>query len=289
MTSSYRFSVIAFSVTAALALSACQPQPEDTEPAATEEVQPSANVTPEVETPETTEAAVDINENEEETVVADTDSTEDNRIIDMLSDYTRALGRMQDEMRIGMGYNDPDTAFAKSMLGLHRGAVDMAQIQLKYGTDEEMRTLAEDIIENHQSKIDTMRRWLASHPDAARPKPNTEAMQQAYADDIEDMYEDMAEGITASVADIAFARNMLSLHVGAVDMALIQLKYGTDEEMRDLALQVIDAQQRRTQTTERWLATNDSLIESNEQNDLEAENESGVSVTEPEAQESKVE
>lgn len=284
MTSSYRISVIALGVTAALALSACQPKPEDTEPTATEEV-----VTPPVATPEA-DVTDDIEaEQDSSAEVAEVETVDDTKIIDMFNDYTRAMSRMNDEMLIGMGYNDPDTAFAKSMLGHHRGTVDMAQIQLKYGTDAEMRALAEDIIDNQQLKIDTMRRWLASHPDAAKPKPNTEAMQQAYADDIEDMYEDMEKGITASVADIAFARSMLSLHVGAVDMALIQLKYGTDEEMRDLALQIIDAQQRRIQTTENWLATNDSLIDSDEQNDLDTENESDVSFTEREAQESKVE
>lgn len=284
MTSSYRISVIALGVTAALALSACQPKPEDTEPTATEEV-----VTPPVATPEA-DVTDDIEaEQDSSAEVAEVETVDDTKIIDMFNDYTRAISRMNDEMLIGMVYNDPDTAFAKSMLGHHRGTVDMAQIQLKYGTDAEMRALAEDIIDNQQLKIDTMRRWLASHPDAAKPKPNTEAMQQAYTDDIEDMYEDMEKGITASVADIAFARSMLSLHVGAVDMALIQLKYGTDEEMRDLALQIIDAQQRRIQTTENWLATNDSLIDSDEQNDLDTENESDVSVTEREAQESKVE
>lgn len=284
MTSSYRISVIALGVTAALALSACQPKPEDTEPTATEEV-----VTPPVATPEA-DVTDDIEADQDSSAeVAEVETVDDTKIIDMFNDYTRAMSRMNDEMLIGMGYNDPDTAFAKSMLGHHRGTVDMAQIQLKYGTDAEMRALAEDIIDNQQLKIDTMRRWLASHPDAAEPKPNTEAMQQAYTDDIEDMYEDMEKGITASVADIAFARSMLSLHVGAVDMALIQLKYGTDEEMRDLALQIIDAQQRRIQTTENWLATNDSLIDSDEQNDLDTENESDVSVTEREAQESKVE
>lgn len=284
MTSSYRISVIALGVTAALALSACQPKPEDTEPTATEEVVTPPAATPEADVTDDIEADQDSSAE-----VAEVETVDDTKITDMFNDYTRAMSRMNDEMLIGMGYNDPDTAFAKSMLGHHRGTVDMAQIQLKYGTDAEMRALAEDIIDNQQLKIDTMRRWLASHPDAAKPKPNTEAMQQAYTDDIEDMYEDIEKGITASVADIAFARSMLSLHVGAVDMALIQLKYGTDEEMRDLALQIIDAQQRRIQTTENWLATNDSLIDSDEQNDLDTENESDVSVTEREAQESKVE
>ena len=284
MTSSYRLSVIAIGVTAALALSACQPKPEDTEPTATEEVVTPSVATPEADVTDDIEADQEITEE-----VVEVETVDDTKITDMFNDYTRAMSRMSDEMLIGMGYNDPDTAFAKSMLGHHRGTVDMAQIQLKYGTDAKMRALAEDIIDNQQLKIDTMRRWLASHPDAAKPKPDTEAMQQAYADDIKDMYEDMEEGIAASVADIAFARSILALHVGAVDMALIQLKYGTDEEMRDLALQVIDAQQRRIQATESWLATNDSLIDSDEQNDLDAKNESDVRITEREALDNKVE
>lgn len=284
MTSSYRLSVIALGVTAAFAISACQPKPEDTEPTTTEEV-----VTPPVATPEA-DVTDDIEADQDSSAeVAEVETVDDTKIIDMFNDYTRAMSRMNDEMLIGMGYNDPDTAFAKSMLGHHRGTVDMAQIQLKYGTDAEMRALAEDIIDNQQLKIDTMRRWLASHPDAAKPKPDTEAMQQAYADDIKDMYEDMEEGIAASVADIAFARNMLSLHVGAVDMALIQLTYGTDKEMRQLAQEIIGAQQPQIKLLQNWIATNDSLIDSDEQNDLDAKNESDVRITEREALDSKVE
>lgn len=284
MTSSYRLSFIALGITAAVALSACQPKPKDTEPTPTEDVVPTTDLTTEIELADDMDVEQELNK---EDVVVET--VDDAKITEMFNDYTRAMGRMKDEMLIGMGYNDPDTAFAKSMLGHHRGTVDMAQIQLKYGTDTELRILAEDIIEAQQIKIDTMRKWLASHPDAAKPKPDTVAMQQAYAHDIKDMYEDMEEGIAASVADMAFARNMLSLHVGAVNMALIQLKYGTDEEMRDLALQVIDAQQRRVQEIESWLATNDSLIDSDEQNDLDAKNESDVRITERETLDSKVE
>ncbi|HCI30959.1 MAG TPA: DUF305 domain-containing protein, partial [Psychrobacter sp.] len=60
--------------------------------------------------------------------------TDDTQMTDMLKDYTKSMTSMHDEMMIGMGYNDPDTAFAKGMLGHHRGAIDMAKIQLKYGT-----------------------------------------------------------------------------------------------------------------------------------------------------------
>ncbi len=260
MISSYRFAFLATGIAATLGLSACQPATESTEAIPTEEVAPQpVEAVPETDSADEVEPEPVVDEGEAEETV------EDIAVTNMLNDYDRAMSRMNDEMLIGMGYNDPDTAFAKSMLGHHRGAVDMAQIQLKYGTDADMRKLAQEIIDTQRMKIDTMRRWLASHPDAANPKPNTEALQQAFADDISEMNEDMVEGLksrlSSPVADVAFARSILAHQMGAVDMALAQLKYGTDEEMRDLALQIIGAQQRRVQLTENWLAAHDTLVD----------------------------
>lgn len=253
MTTAYRLSLIVASITAALALSACQPKPEDTEPTPTEEIMLPAES---METPDANDIEPDVEEDaaEPEEPAAEPEMT------DMLKDYTRAMTRMNDEMMIGMGYNDPDTAFAKSMLGHHRGAIDMAKIQLKYGTDSDMRKLAQDIIDGQQLEVNTLRKWLASNLDAPDAQPNTETVQQAYADDVESMREDMSAGITELVADVAFAQSMLALHKGAVDMALIQLKYGTNQEMRDLALQIIGKQQIQVLLMENWLATYQSTL-----------------------------
>ena len=251
MPTAYRLCFMVASVTTVLLLSACQPKPEDTEPTATAEV-----ISPPVDTPDTAD-------------IPDTDAIEPNtedsdepkaqnvepEMSDIIKDYTKAMGRMQDEIKIGMGYNDPDTAFAKSMLGHHRGAIDMAQIQLKYGTEAPMRQLAQSIIDAQQLEIDTLRKWLASHPDTAKPSPDTEMMQQDYADTMADMQDAMSTGITEPVADIAFASSMLPLHKAAVAMALTQLKYGTDEDMRQLALQIIGVQQMQLPLLENWLAT----------------------------------
>ena len=173
---------------------------------------------------------------------------------DMLKDYTKSKTDMHNEMMVGMAYNDPDTAFAKSMLGHHHGAIDMAKIELKYGINEEMRQLAQNIIDSQQLEIDIMNKWLASHPDAPKSKPNTEAMQQAYAKGMEAMHGDMMAGIADPVPDMAFARGMLAHYIGAVDMAKVQLKYGTDEEMRQLAQDIIDAQQPETEVMQSGLA-----------------------------------
>lgn len=243
MIASHRFVLLATSMSAAMLLSACQPA-ADSQSAPVEEAAPPMTDMTHAE-----------HENMNDETLADSDNVADDaQMTDMLRDYTKAMTSMHDEMMIGMGYNDPDTAFAKGMLGHHRGAIDMAKIQLKYGTDDAMRQLAQDIITAQQAEIDILNKWLASHPDAAKPKPDTPAMQQAYAQSMEDMHGEMTLGIADPMPDMAFARGMLPHHVGAVDMAKIELEYGTDEEMRELAQHIIDTQQPEIELMQNWIA-----------------------------------
>ena len=247
MIASRHFALFATSVATTLLLIACQPATEDNEVMPMEEATQATNE-PSETAPEDAHAGHDVAANDV-TVNAE-------KMSDMLKDYTKSMISMHNEMMVGMGYNDPDTAFAKGMLGHHRGAVDMAKIELKYGTDETMRKLAQDIIDSQQLEIDILNKWLASHPDAPKPKPNTEAMQEAYVKGTNTMHSDMMLGIAEPVADMAFARGMLPHHIGAVDMAKVQLQYGTDEEMRKLAQDIIDAQQPEIELMQSWIAAN---------------------------------
>ena len=118
-----------------------------------------------------------------------------------------------------------------------------------------MRQLAQEIIAAQQVEIDILNKWLASDPDTAKPKPNTEAMQQAYARSMDVLNGEMVLGIADPVPDMAFARGMLPHHIGAVEIAAnIQLKYGTDEEMRQLAQDIIDGQQTEIEHMQQWIA-----------------------------------
>ena len=245
MIASRRFTLFVTSISAALLLSACQPKTEDTEVTPSEEAIAT--------TTEPSEAADDMDAHSGHDMTETGDAVDEAQMTDMLQDYTKSMTSMHNEMMVGMGYNDPDTAFSKGMLGHHRGAVDMAKIELKYGTDETMRKLAQDIIDSQQVEIDIMNKWLASHPDAPKPKPNTKAMQEAYAKGMNTMHSDMMLGIAEPEADMAFARGMLPHHIGAVDMAKVQLKYGTDEEMRKLAQDIISAQEPEIEIMQDWI------------------------------------
>lgn len=245
----YRSTIITVGITTALMLSACQPSTEET--SAADNAMP-----PPIEASETIiEPEVRASDN-----IMEDKALSDAEVInsDMLREYNRAISRMVDEMMIGMNYNDPDTAFTKIMLGQHRGSLEMAKIELKYGTDVDMRKFAQDLIDSQQIKSDTLNKRLANYPDTVNPTHHTQTMQQAYARTIEAMYDDMMIGIADPNVDVAFARAILAHHSGVVDLAKIELKHGEDQAVVKLAQRIIDDQQPKTSWLQQWIALHDA-------------------------------
>lgn len=66
-------------------------------------------------------------------------------------------------MHEGMMNESPNVAFACGMIAHHQGAIDMAEVMLEHGDDEQLRTLAETIIESQKAEIEDMTNWLAEN------------------------------------------------------------------------------------------------------------------------------
>ena len=81
----------------------------------------------------------------------------------MQQELMQGMDQMNQDMMAAAQYKDPDVAFAAGMLPHHIGAVKMAEVELKYGKDPEMRKLAENIIHAQQAEIEQMQKWLKVH------------------------------------------------------------------------------------------------------------------------------
>ena len=76
--------------------------------------------------------------------------------------YKKGSEQMMQDMQANYT-GDADKDFAAQMLAHHIGAVSMAQVELDYGKDPEMRKLARDIIKAQKKEIALMKKWQAKH------------------------------------------------------------------------------------------------------------------------------
>ena len=76
--------------------------------------------------------------------------------------FSEANAKMHKGMDIPFTGN-ADVDFVRGMIAHHQGAIDMAKIELEYGKNDEIRTLAQDIITAQEGEIKMMQEWLAEN------------------------------------------------------------------------------------------------------------------------------
>ena len=50
------------------------------------------------------------------------------------------------------------------MMPHHQGAIDMAKVELQFGKDQQLRAMAQMIIDAQEKEIAEFKEWLAKHP-----------------------------------------------------------------------------------------------------------------------------
>lgn len=161
--------------------------------------------------------------------------------------YRSAMHRMHQNMTIPYT-GDTDTDFAAGMIPHHQAAIDMARIELKFGKDRTMRSLAKSIIVAQEEEIAWMGRWLETRASSNKASKSTEEYKHAAAK----MHSAMNIAYTGN-PDVDFARGMIPHHQGAVDMAAVVVRHGRTPEMAKLAQDIINSQAAEIGIMERWL------------------------------------
>jgi uncharacterized protein (DUF305 family) len=76
--------------------------------------------------------------------------------------FAATMKTMMDGMHV-KPTGKPDNDFASMMIPHHQGAIDMAKVELQYGTDPELRQMATDIVAAQEKEIAQMKAWLAKN------------------------------------------------------------------------------------------------------------------------------
>ena len=84
-----------------------------------------------------------------------------------MADHQKAMmesmQKMHPAMMQGMMAKDPDVAFVCGMIGHHMGAISMSEVELKYGDDEQAKSMAQKIIDAQKKEIEEMTAWVKEH------------------------------------------------------------------------------------------------------------------------------
>jgi uncharacterized protein (DUF305 family) len=135
--------------------------------------------------------------------------------------------------------NATDRAFVAAMIPHHESAVKMASVAQGRGETMFVKELAGDIIRAQTDEIVLMRKQ-----DAGLAKAGVKAGKLSVPAHMLGMDQDAAMLQSARPFDPAFIKMMVPHHEGAVEMAREELDKGQDPELKQLAQNIVESQQR---------------------------------------------
>lgn len=150
----------------------------------------------------------------------------------------------------GVVFTDADVTFLTDMYPHHAQALDMATLVEGRSTTQAVIDLATKIKGEQQPEMNAMTGLLTSFSEPA--PPTTEGMDMSGASGMAGMMspQDMTRlrTLTGSEFDRTWLTMMIAHHTGAIEMANAELSAGTNPDTRQLATNIITAQQAEIDT-----------------------------------------
>jgi uncharacterized protein (DUF305 family) len=173
-----------------------------------------------------------------------------------------AMNTMMKDMEAVKPAGNTDLDFASMMLAHHRGAVEMSALELKEGKDATLRAMAEKISADQQREMQELTAVATRLGGAAANyKPNDPA--DPFTNKMKGSMDGMMHmGQPTGNVDMDYVSMMVPHHQSAVDMAKAELAHGRDTKLKQMAQQMVDAQQKEIQQFLEWQAKNGNKMNS---------------------------
>lgn len=154
------------------------------------------------------------------------------------------------------GFNDEDVAFATDMIPHHQQAVEMAGLVADRSTNPAVIKLAADISAAQGPEIETLKVFLVQWKEGSDTNPQVPESPESpspgghggmNATDMQGMIDAAAIANLASLKGAEFDKlwlqSMITHHEGAIEMANAEIAGGANVDAKNLAQQIVAAQQ----------------------------------------------
>jgi uncharacterized protein (DUF305 family) len=161
---------------------------------------------------------------------------------------------MMAEMETMKMTHDPDIDYAEMMKMHHMGAIEMAELELKSGTNSEMKTMAQAIVDAQKKEITQLDSFLAT----STPTTMNMEFHMQMVEGMERMGKQADLQIITGNIDQDFASLMIGHHQSATEMAQMQLLMGKNTQLKSVSMMIVEEQNKEIAQFQTWLLANRS-------------------------------
>ncbi|MEH2268472.1 MAG: DUF305 domain-containing protein [Nostoc sp.] len=194
-------------------------------------------------------------QNQSQAPNATTSNANDKQMINHGGGMNHSMG-----MDLGPADADFDLRFIDAMIPHHQGAVEMAKEAQQKSKRPEIKKLADDIIKSQNQEITQMKQWRQAWYPNAGDKPMAYDSQMGHmmemsSDQMQAMMMSQDLGAADAEFDLRFINAMIPHHEGAVTMAKDVLSKSKRPEIKQLAQEIINAQNTEIKQMQQWRKT----------------------------------
>ncbi|MGL5675061.1 MAG: DUF305 domain-containing protein [Cellulosilyticaceae bacterium] len=159
-----------------------------------------------------------------------------------MKDFENVFKTMQEKMSAAPVTGNATLDFLGEMIPHHEAAVGMSEAELKYGSNEEVKQIAKNIIIEQDLGIKKMTALMAELEKTTDGVEDDKTYIEAYKQIYDKMVKQMASVEPTGNVDRDFLLQMIPHHEGAIAMAKNILKYTKNQELIEIAKNIAASQ-----------------------------------------------